>query len=192
LMKFESHSTRIAIAASPAPRKIPLFRKRRTIATLLPIMMAAYRGRVKSIRLLVARGANPNLLISPESSISLSPLMGACANDHEAAARALLDVGARVTLVGKGGASALHMAAIGGSLACVRLLLAEGAPVDSRNDARGTPLRSAAEAGHLEIVKFLLAHGADPRASDAMGLLPIDYARRNGHSSIVAVLSAVK
>jgi ankyrin repeat protein len=157
-----------------------------------PIMIAAYRGSVKSIRLLVARGADPNLLVSPEESFSISPLMGACATDHEAAARALLDVGAKATLVGKGGASALHIAAVGGSLACVRLLLANGAPVDCRNDARGTPLRSAAEGGHLEIVKFLLARGANPKATDAMGLLPIDYARRKGHTAIVAVLGAAK
>ena len=41
LMKFESQSTRIATAASPAPRNTPLFTKRRTTATLLPRTIAA-------------------------------------------------------------------------------------------------------------------------------------------------------
>jgi hypothetical protein len=42
LIQFASHSTRIAIAASPAPRKIALIRKSMTITTFPPSITRAY------------------------------------------------------------------------------------------------------------------------------------------------------
>lgn len=157
-----------------------------------PIMVAAYRDGVKSIPVLVAHGADPNLLVASDQTVSISPLMGACAFDHNAAARALLDAGAKVNLTGRGGASALHLAAVSGSVACVELLLAKGAILDARNDANGTPLRSASEKGQLAAVKLLLSRGAKPDIRDTMGLLPIDYARKGGHTAVVEALSAAK
>jgi hypothetical protein len=43
LQMFANHRTRIATAASPAPRKIALMRKRRTITTLPPSITAMNR-----------------------------------------------------------------------------------------------------------------------------------------------------
>ena len=43
LMMFETHSSRMAMAASPAPRKIALLRKSRTTAQLPPSAMRAYQ-----------------------------------------------------------------------------------------------------------------------------------------------------
>lgn len=157
-----------------------------------PLVLAALKNSLKTLPVLIAHGADANILVKPGDTYVLSPLMAACATDHEGAARALLDAGAKVNLTGKGGASALHLAAAGGSLACVQLLLAKGATLDARNDANGTPLRSASEAGHLAIVKLLLSRGAKPNIEDTMGLLPIDYARKGGHAAVVEALSAAK
>jgi uncharacterized protein len=154
-----------------------------------PILAAASNDSVNSIRLLIARGVDPNQLISVNETASISPLMMACVVKREAAMTALLDAGAKVNLVGKGGASALHMAGAAGSLGCAKLLLGRGATVDIRNDASGTPLRSAAESGSLEVLELLLARGADRNAKDAFGLLPVDYARKNGHAAIVKALT---
>jgi len=42
LIQFASHSTRIAIAASPAPRKIALMRKSSRMTTLPPSITRVY------------------------------------------------------------------------------------------------------------------------------------------------------
>jgi ankyrin repeat protein len=152
-----------------------------------PLMVAATFGSAKTIPILAEAGANVNALTSYET-VELSALMMASARQHTAAVKALLGSGANVNLAGKGGATALHLAAIAGCFDCVQALVASGATVDVRNDANGTPLRSAAEGGHAKIVKFLLARGAKPSARDDMGLLPIDYAVKKCHSEVVKLL----
>ncbi len=58
------------------------------------LMMTAYHGNLETVRALVARGANVNLLNAREQS----PLAGALFKGEDAVARALVDAGADVDL----------------------------------------------------------------------------------------------
>ncbi|HTL35661.1 MAG TPA: ankyrin repeat domain-containing protein [Kofleriaceae bacterium] len=166
-------------------RKVPL--RAPAGAEYSALMTAAIAGSDGVIPILVHRGADINEL-HDIGDAEISPLMMAAAKQHESTVRALIQAGANVNLSGKGGATALHIAAIAGCRGCVDALLAAKARVDAKNSTGGTPLRSAADGGHADIVKVLLAHGANRDNVDAFGKRAIDYARDNHHADVVDLL----
>lgn len=82
----------------------------------------------------------------------------------------LIEVGAKVDLVGEDGYSPLLLAVAGGHHACVELLLENGADVNRRvNDSNiyfskqgGTPLTVSFINGFLDTALYLIEMGADP------------------------------
>ena len=79
--------------------------------------------------------------------------------------RSLLSAGRRPDARGAwGGLSALHVAAMSGSVDVLRVLLEAGASVEARELGAGdrTALAVAAEQGRLDAVQLLLDHGATP------------------------------
>jgi hypothetical protein len=146
--------------------------------------VAAFEGDDRTVRLLIARGANVEH-VSKELGSALS--LALTRNAHDLA-HLLIDQGVPLDAVNEGGATALHMAAFRGDVGMVSLLVDRGIPVDVRSFLHGTPLRAASEAGHLEVVELLLSRGADPEPVDVLDALPSDYALRNGHHDIVHTL----
>jgi ankyrin repeat protein len=111
---------------------------------------------------------------------------------HTAAALALIEGGADISLRDRSGNTALHLAAQLGDMQLVRALLAKGAdpntrtptstiPVGARGGGGGrggpigqqTPLMMAARADHEDVMRALVAGGANPalRAQDGTSLL---------------------
>ena len=88
---------------------------------------------------LVAWGGDPNA----RNVFGMAPLHRAAMVGHLPVVRALLDAGARVDLVGTGGATALHLAAVSGHAPVVAELLARGADRRRRDDDGRTALESA-------------------------------------------------
>ena len=100
----------------------------------------------------------------------------------------LIQHGARVEHVDRGGASALHRAVRARSPVAVGALLKAGARVDSRLKTRGsTPLHLAVQATgaggtagaideQLEIIRLLLQYGANSGAKDCKGQTVLDRA----------------
>src|SRR5262249_12286438 len=86
-----------------------------------PLMVAAGFGSVKVIPVLIEAGANVNALRSLDT-VEVSALMMASARGQVAAVKALIERGAKVNLAGKGGATALHLAALSGCFDCVEVL----------------------------------------------------------------------
>ena len=88
----------------------------------------------------------------------------------------LLTAGADALLLdSRIGVSALHRAAIGGSVAVARLLLDHGAFVNQQAPLDGqTPLWDAVLYKHLPMVCFLLDRGADPDLAAMGGITPGD------------------
>lgn len=103
----------------------------------------------------------------------------------------LVQHGAKLLHVDRGGASALHRAVRARSPAAVGQLLMAGARVDARLKKNGsTPLHLAVQstgaggtagaiAEQLEIIRMLLQHGADPGVKDGSGRSVIDWTKND-------------
>jgi ankyrin repeat protein len=88
--------------------------------------LAVFGGQEEAARLLLERGANPNV-VSTNEAVRVAPLGTAAFVRSVPLARVLLDSGADVNGRGEGGFTALHSAAQNGDEELARLLLERGA-----------------------------------------------------------------
>jgi ankyrin repeat protein len=117
--------------------------------------LAAFFGHENTVRLLLARGADPALW-SRAFERNL-PLHAACAGRREKVevVRALLAVTPDVDASQGSGWTPLMLAAANGMAATVSVLRARGADATLKNDAGKTASDLAAEHGHAAIVELL-------------------------------------
>ena len=135
-----------------------------------PLINAARNGHLEAVRLLLKRGALPNVRTTDET-----PLHAAALRGHAPVVRQLLAAGANVyARVGRFGSDdALSAARRGGYESVVFVLYLEGAHVEQRD------LCYAVEEGHAKLVREYLTIGLDPRAKACWdGLSALDRARR--------------
>lgn len=123
-----------------------------------PLLVAASNGFLEIVKLLLARGANPNMSDkygwSPLSCVQVKGFLDIVKVLEEHGATYAADEGPRL----------LNNAAEHGNLEGVKYLIEEkGVPLDQQTGYSGwTPLHSAACGGHIEVVRYLLSRGADP------------------------------
>eukprot|EP00669_Euglena_mutabilis_P007569 TRINITY_DN2826_c0_g1_i1.p1 TRINITY_DN2826_c0_g1~~TRINITY_DN2826_c0_g1_i1.p1 ORF type:complete len:1128 (+),score=197.64 TRINITY_DN2826_c0_g1_i1:40-3423(+) len=164
-----------------------------------PIHIAASRGDVEIVQLLLSRGADPNAA----GQAGLTPLHLACLKGHTSVAQELVlnhsaclnnfTVGNRT--VHDGHETPLHLAALAGHFACVDLLLGTaGTNVSARTAMGWTALHLASEHGHTDVVELLLWYakwnlflGIDINAVNC-GWTPLQLACEEGHLEIVCLL----
>jgi ankyrin repeat protein len=90
------------------------------------LLAHAGSGNTKTVRDLVARGANVNY---PEEETGDRPLHRAAMEGHVETAQALIELGADVNAANSMGQRPLHWAAEGGHMDTIRLLIGKGAQV---------------------------------------------------------------
>jgi hypothetical protein len=96
------------------------------------LMLASYYGQLDTVRLLLARGANPE----QTNDQGQTPLAGVAFKGNVAMAELLLQHGARVEGAGPDGRTPLMFAAMFDRLEVLELLLQRGAKWDSVDSAR--------------------------------------------------------
>jgi uncharacterized protein len=117
-------------------------------------------------------------------------LMKAALNGHHEAAKRLLEAGANVNQLDKGGYSALMLAASNDHADIVELLLTHGASIDQIEATGGwTALIWAAKQGHIDSVRALLKHHPNAEIRDFEGLTAQEWAQKTQHQEISALLS---
>lgn len=138
-----------------------------------PLEMAD--GHPAMLRLLLARGADPN----QADFEGWVPLMSA-AHDRSASnlqvLRLLLAHGANPNAADKAGWTALTVACLFHFPEAAEALLEAGARVNARDFWGKTPLFRAASSGDAATVRRLLQWGADPRIRDQAGLCAANWA----------------
>lgn len=94
--------------------------------------LAVFFGRIEAAALLVARGADVNLVA--ENPMAVAPLHSAAASGRADAVQLLLEAGAIPNVRQQGGWTALHAAVQHCNVEMIRMLLAHGADPDLRTD----------------------------------------------------------
>lgn len=116
------------------------------------LLAHAGNGNSRTVRELIARGANPNY---PDEELGDRPLHRAAMEGHTETARALIELGADVNAADNLGTRPLHWAADGGHMDTLRLLIEKGAQVNAENCEGKTAADEAASEGHTEAEKYL-------------------------------------
>jgi len=130
----------------------------RDVTGLTALMLAAGRGSLEMVRLLVERGAPVD---EREARKGLSALHFACSGGYPAVAAYLLEQGAAADSRDKLGRTAVMFAAGKGDAATLRLLIERGADVNFRDAYGNTAVTIAEDTEHPDIRSLLLAAGAE-------------------------------
>ena len=154
-----------------------------------PLIGAARQGQLEAVRVLLDRGADPNMPVLGDGS----PLIGAAARGHLEVVSLLLDRGADPNQAVEFDGSPLIAAAEMGRTEVVRLLLDRGANVDQIVPGDENALIKASARGHLEVVKLLVSRGADVNAR-AWASAPkiVEFIRLTGNRKGWDVISVEK
>ena len=175
--------TPLALAAAQAntTSTIRLLLERGAEPTSAALAVAAGRGNLEVVRLLLAAGARDN-----NGTSMISALRSSCLDCLDAIAAV-----SKPTSLATGLFAVLPVSTPGRPEA-IRAAIARGANVNAR-DAKGrTPLMLAAigETLPASAMRQLLESGADPSATDPNGVTSLDFARRLGHTPLVDLLVA--
>ena len=128
------------------------------------LLQAAKAWRIKKVRALLEKGANPNV---QSAALGWTALMEAALYGRTETAKLLLEHGADPNLPDRRGRTPLMMAATSGQTEIVRLLLENGADPNRVDRDASTALMDAAWRAHRKGVQLLLECGADPNMQDS-------------------------
>ncbi|KAG9398915.1 hypothetical protein AC1031_013999 [Aphanomyces cochlioides] len=133
------------------------------------LVKAAEEGKLKLVRKLLRRRANPNSI----DFSGMTQLAKAAFGGHLNVVKHLLAQHADIDVAADNGDTPLHWAAIAGRLDVLKELLAHGATSTLQNETGNTPLHEAAYYGHKHVVVELLSRGANVDAANYASLVVV-------------------
>jgi ankyrin repeat protein len=145
---------------------------------------AAARGDLRSVKTLLAKGADVNA----KNQIGMNALMAAVRGGHLKVVKFLIDKGAKVDARDNDGFTALMTACGLGYLQVANVLLDKGAQVNARTEYGVTALKNAINSQCVPLVELLLARGADVNARLDDGSTLLMWATIPGKIEIVKLL----
>ena len=151
--------------------------------------IAAFKGHVECVKILLANRANVNA----RDAFRNTPLHLAAKYNHIETLEALSKAqGVDFDAINEKGGTALNIAAFEGHEELVRVLLKNGVKANIINQMEAPykyqALHLAAKNGHLAIVKTLIRAGADLDAPDIYGNTPLQVAIINKKSEVAITL----
>lgn len=167
-----------------------------------PLGMAAKKGRVEIMKLLIEAGAGTNTRYLGGNT-PLHYAYGSASDKRDEATQLLFDKGAEPGLVNCAGISPFYEFVKAGDARFVKLSIEKGADINTfyvgrkTDDGCGesykappetTPLILAIEERKIEVAKLLIESGADTRLKDGAGNDALFYARKVGAAELVALI----
>jgi len=149
-----------------------------------PLSLAASKNMIHSFKILIDKGANPNIADKNGSN----PLHFAAQKGNINSIRMIIDKGANPNVVDEFDYTPLHWAARNGNAECVQVLVDKGADPNLANKEGSTPLHWAAYHGKTDCVRILVEKGANPSIVNEDGLTPLDYAIANDKFGCIELL----
>ena len=151
-----------------------------------PLLCAASAGNRNMAKLLLERGADPNLADSiwPRQT----PLHQAACLGHKELMALLIKSGAEVNVYDDFGATPLHKATYKGHKELIAALIKSGAKVNVSDNQGMKPLHKAAYKGHKDLTAVLIKSGAEVNVSDNKGKTPLHIAASKGHMEATRTL----
>jgi ankyrin repeat protein len=150
-----------------------------------PLVEAARKGDVATVRALIAKKADVN----EPSRDGSTALLWAAYNADLPMAQALIAAGAKSAIPNKYGVTPLLQASRTGATPVVQALLRAGADPKQTHTEGETPLMAAAYSGSLDTVRLLLEAGADANATDEYQKeTALMWAAAEGHTDVVKAL----
>ncbi|XP_067675639.1 uncharacterized protein [Haliotis asinina] len=157
-----------------------------------PLMYASYNGHEEIVKLLLEKGALPNLDVSSIDEKD-NCLHLACVKGELRIVKVILDQ-AKVDIESRGerARTPLMYACRHGQLETVKELLARHANTNVLDETGFSCLHLAAMKGHVPTAEWLLSvgQGIDVDCTNNTGRTPLMYAMRNGHADMVDLLIA--
>ena len=151
-----------------------------------PLQVAANKGHLEAVNLLLRAKANPNIQNIFEETL----LYQASSDGNLKLASLLLEAQADPNMANSDGNTPLHIAISNHHFQIIDLLLAAKADL-TRRSAVGcgeTPLITASVSGYSEAVERLLQEKADPNVQATTGETPLLFASKYSHLGIVRML----
>jgi ankyrin repeat protein len=147
-----------------------------------PLIQAAAKGYVDSVRFLLERGANSNIKDEVTKTSALhqaicSPTAPRPNPAEEQIIKLLIENKANVDSNDNYGNTPLHQALNFNRLEAVQVLISNKANPDVANSAGVTPLHLAVSKGSVEAVEILIKAGADVNLKTGGQMTPLDIAR---------------
>uniref|UniRef100_A0A7I4AG32 DOG1 domain-containing protein n=1 Tax=Physcomitrium patens TaxID=3218 RepID=A0A7I4AG32_PHYPA len=149
-----------------------------------PLHLAAGKGHLECVALLVERGAEINV----KDNDGVTPLLDALKGGHDEAAKFLRNNGARPDV--KDAGNELCKAAACGDMEFLERLVEAGVDPNETDYSQRTPLHIVAAEGTAKDAEFLVHNGADVLAKDRHGYTPVDEARDTNNNATLRVLEA--
>lgn len=154
-----------------------------------PLMLAAWRGSSRVVRILLNKGANVSV-VADDGHTALH----FCTQDggHLVVTKMLLKAGADIEAVTSEGETPLHLASDAGCWEVAQVLIEAGASVNTVRSDGETPLYSAARQGHKKATSVLLRAKANPMLTKStpsgVSFVPLDTAAEYRQTEVVREL----
>uniref|UniRef100_A0A8C5C9U9 Ankyrin repeat domain 6 n=1 Tax=Gadus morhua TaxID=8049 RepID=A0A8C5C9U9_GADMO len=149
-----------------------------------PLHLAAYRGHIEVVRILLKAGCDLDIQDDGEQTA----LHRAAVVGNSDVISALIQEGCDLDRQDKDGNTALHEVSWHGFSQSVKLLVKAGANVHSRNKVRNSSLHLACQNGHAQSAKVLLLGGARPDTKNQAGDSSLHVAARYNHQGVINIL----
>ena len=126
--------------------------------------------------------------VSPQNTLTVSPLCGAAEKNHHEVVRILLEAGGDINGRNDNGETPLYWATVWGQQHSVVILLDHGADPNIADTDGSTPLMNAAYRGPVSIIELLLASGAALETKNKRGRSALGTAFFTGRVEVARCL----